>query len=63
VWYLIPRKFVGRYSKWTKNYQGSYLVVSVISPSDYLIQRHRRAVLIVVHGDKLKPCYGDTPTS
>ena len=22
VWYLVPRKFVGRYPKWTKNYQG-----------------------------------------
>ena len=23
VWYLVPRKFVGRYPKWTRNYQGS----------------------------------------
>ena len=63
VWYLVPRKFVGRYPKWTKNYQGPYLVVKVVSPADYLIQRHRKAVPIVVHGDKLKPCYGDTPAS
>jgi len=63
VWYLIPRKFVGRYPKWTRNCQGPYLVVRVISPSDYMIQRHRRAVPIVVHGDKLKVCYGDHPAS
>ena len=63
VWYLVPRKFVGRYPKWTRNYQGPYLVIKVISPADYLIQRNRRAVPIVVHGDKLKPCYGDTPAS
>ena len=28
-----------------------------------MIQRHRRDVPIVVHGDKLKSCYGDTPAS
>jgi len=44
VWYLIPRKFVGRYPKWTRNYDGPYLVIRVISPSDYMIQRHKRAV-------------------
>jgi len=30
VWYLVPRKFVGRYPKWTRNYQGPYLVVKVV---------------------------------
>ena len=63
VWYLVPRKFVGRYPKWTKNYQGPYLVVNTIPPCDYLIQRSRRTAPIVVHGDKLKLCYSDTPPS
>jgi len=63
VWYLIPRKFVGRYPKWTRDYVGPYLITRVILPSDYMIQRNRRAAPIVVHGDKLKLCYGDHPAS
>jgi len=34
VWYLVPRKLVGRYPKWTKNYQGPYLIVGNIPPCD-----------------------------
>ena len=63
VWYLLPRRFVGRYPKWTRNYQGPYLVIQVIPPCDYKIQRTKRAAPIVVHGDKLKLCYGETPPS
>jgi len=63
VWYLVPRKLVGRYPKWTKNYQGPYLIVGNIPPCDYLIQRSRRTTPIVVHRDKLKLCYSDTPSS
>ena len=57
----MPRKLVGRYPKWTRNYQGPYLVVREIPPCDYQIQRNRRSVPITVHGDKLKLCYSDTP--
>jgi len=37
TWCRLPRKFVGRYPKWTKNYQGPYLVIGTIPPCDYLI--------------------------
>jgi len=63
VWYLLPRKFVGRYPKWTRNYQGPYLVIKVLPPCDYQIQRSKQSVPIVVHGDKMKLCYGETPSS
>jgi len=38
-------------------------VVRTIPPCDYQIQRNRRSLPITVHGDKLKPCYSDTPPS
>jgi len=61
VWYLVSRKLVGRYLKWTRNYQGPYLVVRTIPPCDYQIQRNRRSMPITLHSDKLKLCYSDTP--
>ena len=63
VWYFYPRRYAGRSPKWCKNYQGPYLVTRVIPPCDFVIQRSRRCRPQVVHGDKLKPCHGETPMS
>ena len=63
VWYFYPRRYAGRSPKWSKYYQGPYLVTRVIPPCDFVIQRSRRCRPQVVHGDKLKPCHGETPVS
>ena len=61
VWYLYPRKRVGRSPKWASAYTGPYLVVRVFSPLTYQIQRSRRANTQIVHVDKLKKVMGETP--
>ena len=61
VWYLYPRKRVGRSPKWASAYTGPYLVVRVLSSLTYQIQRSRRANMQVVHVDKLKKVQGETP--
>ena len=63
VWYYYPRRYVNRSPKWSKNYDGPFLVTRVIEPCDYVIQRNRRVKPQVVHGDKLKKCHGETPKS
>ena len=63
VWYYYPRRFMNKSPKWTKFYTGPYLVIRVIEPGDYVIQRTKKSTPIVVHGDKLKCCYGETPLS
>jgi len=44
-------------------YIGPFLVTRVIEPVNYVIQRSAKTKPIVVHVDKLKKCYGDTPNS
>ena len=39
------------------------MVTKVLSPSDYVIQKTKKSAPQVVHGDKLKICHCDTPTS
>jgi len=63
VWYFYPRRYTARSPKWSRNYDGPFLVVRVIPPADYVIQRSRRSATQVVHGDKLKHCHGDHPVS
>jgi len=63
VWYLYPRRYVGRSPKWSKCYQGPYLIVRVIEPCDFVIKKSRNSTPIVVHGDKLKPFFGVPPKS
>jgi hypothetical protein len=63
VWCFFPRRRVGKTPKWTKYYGGPYLIIRVIPPCNYVIQKSKRAKLQVVHGDKLKLCYGGTPAS
>jgi transposase InsO family protein/predicted aspartyl protease len=63
VWYWYPRKYIKKSPKWQKMYVGPYLVIRVIEPVNYVIQKSPRAKAFVVHADKLKKCYGDTPSS
>ena len=59
VWYFCPRKFRGRSPKWQRLYSGPFLIVRVIQPSNYVIQRKKNGPLKVVHADKLKLWGGD----
>ena len=63
VWLWYPRKYQGRSTKWQRSYVGPYLIVRVIEPVNYVLQRTARSKPIVVHCDKLKPCYGTVPQS
>jgi transposase InsO family protein len=63
VWYWYPRRYRNKYPKWQSNYVGPYLVVRKIPPVNYVIQKSSKAKPIVVHADKLKKCYGETPSS
>jgi transposase InsO family protein len=60
VWYYYPRRFKGKSPKWQKHYNGPYLVVKVIEPSNYVLQRSSGANPFVVHADKLKRYYSST---
>jgi hypothetical protein len=62
VWYYYPRKLVGKSAKWQAAYQGPFLVVDIINPVNYVIQKSPRANRQVVHVDKLKRCYFETPS-
>ena len=63
VYYLYPRKRVGRSPKWTRMYTGPYLVVGVLNSLLHRIQRSARSKPILVHVDKLKMVDGDVPRS
>jgi len=63
VWYLYPRRYTAKSPKWHRHYIGPYQVVKVLPPADYVIQKSKRSEPFVVHADKLKHCYSDTPTS
>ena len=63
IWYYYPRRYQKRSPKWSKTYDGPFLVIKRIPPSDYVIQKSRRATPIVVHSNKLKLCTGETPES
>jgi hypothetical protein len=63
VWYWYPRKYQARSPKWQKCYTGPYLVVRVIEPVNFVLQKTPRAKPFVIHADKLKKCYSSTPPS
>jgi len=63
VWRFYPRRYVGRSPKWQCYYSGPFLVVKVISPTNYILQKHARAPRVVVHVDQIKEYYGETPKS
>ena len=63
VYYLYPRKRVGRSPKWTRMYTGPYLVVGVLNTLLFRIQKSARAKPIIAHVDKLKRVEGSVPRS
>jgi transposase InsO family protein len=63
VWYYYPRRYQRRSPKWQKNYTGPFLIVRVIEPVNYVLQMSQRAKPFVVHTDKIKRCFSQTPTS
>ena len=54
VYYFYPRRYKGRSTKWSRMYNGPFLIVRVIPPCNFVIQRSARSKLIVTHTDKLK---------
>ena len=63
IWYYYPRRYQRRSPKWTKTYDGPFLVVGKIPPNDYIIQKTQKSTPVTVHKDKLKLCHGETPKS
>jgi len=63
VWYWYPRRFQSRSIKWQQCYIGPYLVIRLIEPVNCVLQRTAKSKPFVVHFDKLKKCYGQTPES
>jgi len=63
VFYHYPRRCQSRSAKWQKSYIGPYLVVRRIEPTNCVLQKTAKSKPFVVHVDKLKKCYGETPAS
>ena len=63
VYYHYPRRFQSRSAKWQKSYIGPFLVVRVIEPVNCVLQKSAKSKPFVVHVDKLKKCFGTTPTA
>ena len=63
VWYYTPRKYVGKSAKWQKFYTGPFLVIDVLPPVNYVLQKTKRSKSFVAHVDKLKICHDDTLVS
>jgi len=63
VWYHYPRRYKSRSPKWQKHYTGPYLITRMIEPVNCVLQKSQRAKAFVVHIDKIKKCYDNTPVS
>jgi len=63
LWDHYPRRFQLRSAKWQKAYIGPYFAVRIIEPVNCVLQKTAKSKAFVVHVDKLKRCYGETPTS
>ena len=61
VYYHYPRRYQKKSPKWQKSYIGPYLATRMIAPVNYVLQRSAKSKPFVVHADKLKRCYGETP--
>ena len=57
VWCLVPRRRRGRSHKWQSFYEGPFLVTRQLGPVNAEIQRSSSSRKLVVHVDKLKPCF------
>jgi len=55
--YYYPRKLKGRSPKWYRYYVGPYRVVKRLNDVTYMMRLHDRTRAIIVHVNKLKPCY------
>jgi len=62
-YYLYPRRYAKRNIKWSRVYEGPYLIIDEIPPCDFVIQKTRRSKPLIVHADKLRECHGQTPES
>jgi len=63
VWYFYPRRYQKRSPKWSKSYDGPFLIIKKIPPCDFVIQRTKKSRPIVVRANKLKMCEYSTPPS
>ena len=63
IWVYNPRRYVGRSPKWQKLYTGPFLVVGKLGIVNLVVQRSPKANKQVIHVDKAKMCFGDTPKS
>jgi len=61
VWYYNPRKFINRSHKWQRCYTGPFLIVRAVPPVNFVLQKSPKMKPFVVHSDKIKRCYSDTP--
>jgi transposase InsO family protein len=63
VYFYYPRRYKGRSPKWSRMYTGPYLIIRVMPPCDYVLQKSARSKPFVAHADKLKKCWEDAPKS
>jgi hypothetical protein len=63
VWLFSPRRYQGKSPKWQRTYGGPFLVVDILEPVNLVIQRTSRSPVQVVHIDKVKKCFSQTPVS
>jgi len=63
VWYLYPRRRVGKSPKWQRYYTGPYLITRLLLPNDVVLQKSRKSKSFIVHRDKVKLFHGSAPTS
>src|SRR2546425_6734278 len=61
VYYYNPRRYMGKSPKWQRLFTGPFLVVREIGPVNVVLQLSRRSKPFVVHIDKIKQYYGETP--
>ena len=62
VCYYYPRRLLWKSPKWQKAYIGPYLIVSVLPPSNAVLQKSKKSSPFIVHFDKLKIFYVTPPT-
>ena len=62
-WYYYQRRYTKRSPKWSKNYDGPFVITRVIPPCNYVIQKNKRSKPQVVHQDKLKIYHAPNPSN
>ena|SRR5688572_19076922 len=59
VWYYTPRRYQGRSPKWARMYTGPFTVIERLGLVNYRLRKTAHSKPIVVHVDKLRPCFED----